>query len=159
MKNLPETGVVQGRVTRFRILHVISPEQLRLETSYFVYGLAMWSISLVMTGCPLNGRGQGHVSNFYILDLENFATASRLCTGTPINSSTVSLWITLTTVKCVVTECTSHTLIYCNTLTPLLRFVLDLSYKLYLHCYARIWLTRRVARSVCDSIVSCSCMR
>ena len=29
-----------------------------------------------MTGCPLSGRGQGHVSNFYILDLENFVTAS-----------------------------------------------------------------------------------
>ena len=34
-----------------------------------------------MTGCPLSGRGQGHVSNFYILELENFATASRRCTG------------------------------------------------------------------------------
>jgi len=40
----------------------------------------MWSICLV-TDCPLNGRGQGHVSNFYILDLENFATASRRCNG------------------------------------------------------------------------------
>ena len=30
---------------------------------------------------PLSGRGQGHLSNFYILDLENFATASRQCTG------------------------------------------------------------------------------
>ena len=29
----------------------------------------MWSISLVMTDYPLSGRGQGHVSNFYILDL------------------------------------------------------------------------------------------
>jgi len=26
-----------------------------------------------------SGRGQGHVSNFYIVDLENFATASRVC--------------------------------------------------------------------------------
>jgi len=34
-----------------------------------------------MTGCPLSVRGQGHVSNFYILDLENFGTASRRCTG------------------------------------------------------------------------------
>jgi len=36
-----------------------------------------------MTGCPGTGswRGQGHVSNFYILDLENFATTSRMCTG------------------------------------------------------------------------------
>jgi len=29
-----------------------------------------------MTDCPQSGRGQGHVSNFYILHLENFATAS-----------------------------------------------------------------------------------
>ena len=40
----------------------------------------MWSISLVVTDCPLSGRGQGHVSNFYIVDLQNFATASRRCT-------------------------------------------------------------------------------
>jgi len=31
----------------------------------------------VMSECSLSGRGQGHVSNFYIVDLENFATASR----------------------------------------------------------------------------------
>ena len=36
----------------------------------------MWSISYVMTDCPLSGRGQGDVSIFYILDLENVATAS-----------------------------------------------------------------------------------
>jgi len=29
-----------------------------------------------MADCPLNGRGQGHVSNFYIVNLENFATAN-----------------------------------------------------------------------------------
>jgi len=34
-----------------------------------------------MTDCPLSGRCQGHMSNFYIVDLENFATASRRCTG------------------------------------------------------------------------------
>jgi len=31
----------------------------------------------VMSECSLSGSGQGHVSNFYIVDLENFATASR----------------------------------------------------------------------------------
>jgi len=31
----------------------------------------------VMSECFLSGRGQGHVSNFYIVNLENFATASR----------------------------------------------------------------------------------
>ena len=33
-----------------------------------------------MTDFPLSGRGWGHVSNFYIVDSENFATASRRCT-------------------------------------------------------------------------------
>ena len=36
--------------------------------------------------CSLSGRGQGHVSNFYIVDLENFATASRRYTGDIHNS-------------------------------------------------------------------------
>ena len=41
----------------------------------------MRSFSLVMSECFLSGRGQGHVSNFYIVGLENFAAASRRCTG------------------------------------------------------------------------------
>ena len=41
-----------------------------------------------MSECFLSGRGQGHVSNFYIVDLENFATASCRYTG-DIHSSTV----------------------------------------------------------------------
>ena len=48
-----------------------------LLTSDFVHGSAMWSLSLVMSERSLSGRGQGHISNFYMLDLENFATASR----------------------------------------------------------------------------------
>jgi len=46
-----------------------------LETSNLVHGSTMQSLSLVMSECFLSGRGQGHVSNFYIVDLENFATA------------------------------------------------------------------------------------
>jgi len=34
-----------------------------------------------MTDFALSGRGQGHVSNFRLSHLENFATASRRCTG------------------------------------------------------------------------------
>ena len=38
----------------------------------------MRSLSIVMSECFLSElSGQGHVSNFYIVDLENFATASR----------------------------------------------------------------------------------
>ena len=40
-----------------------------LETSNFVHGSAMQSLSLVMSECFLSGRGQGHVNNFYIVDL------------------------------------------------------------------------------------------
>ena len=38
-----------------------------LETSDYVYGSAVWSLSIVMSECSLSGRGQGHVSNFYIV--------------------------------------------------------------------------------------------
>ena len=37
----------------------------------------MESLSVVISECFLSGRDQGHVSNFNIVDLENFATASR----------------------------------------------------------------------------------
>jgi len=52
-----------------------------LETSNFVHGSALRSLSLVTSECSLSGRGHGHVSNFYIVDLENFATACRGYTG------------------------------------------------------------------------------
>jgi len=34
-----------------------------------------------MSESSLSGRGQGHVSNFYIVDLETFVTASRRFAG------------------------------------------------------------------------------
>jgi len=64
-----------------------------LETSNFVHGSAMRSLSLVMSECSPSGRGQGDVSNFYILDLENSATASRLYTGDIHNSTVVGVFI------------------------------------------------------------------
>jgi len=54
----------------------------------------MQSLSLVMSECSLSGRGQGHVSNFYNVDLENFATASRRYTGDIHNSTVVGLFVT-----------------------------------------------------------------
>jgi len=47
-----------------------------------------------MSECSLSGRDQGYVSNFYIVDLENFATASRRYTGDIHNSSVVGLFMT-----------------------------------------------------------------
>jgi len=52
----------------------------------------MRSFSLVMSECSLSGRGQGHVSNFYIVDIENFATASRRYTG-DIHNSVLSRFV------------------------------------------------------------------
>jgi len=54
----------------------------------------MRSLSLVMSECSLSGRGQGHVSTFYIVDLKNFATASRRYTGDMHNSTVVGLFMT-----------------------------------------------------------------
>ena len=54
----------------------------------------MQSISLVMSECFLSGRGQSHVNNFYIVNLENFATASRRYTGDIHNSTVVGLFMT-----------------------------------------------------------------
>jgi len=65
-----------------------------LETSNFVHGSAMRSLSLVMSVCSLIGRGRGHVSNFYTVDLENFAKASRRYTGDVQNSTVVGLFMT-----------------------------------------------------------------
>jgi len=60
-----------------------------LDTSNFVFGSAIRSLCLVMSECSLSGRGQGHVSNFYIVDFENFAITSRRYTTRP---SSVCLW-------------------------------------------------------------------
>jgi len=83
-----------------------------LETSNFVHGSAMRSLSLSLSECSLtlSGRGQGHVSNFYIVYLENFATASRRYTGDIHNSIVVGLFMTpirqQKRLERVVVECT-----------------------------------------------------
>ena len=61
-----------------------------------------------MSECSLSGRGQGYVSNFYIVDLENFATASRRYTGDIHNSTVVGLFMTAETSRLgrVIVECT-----------------------------------------------------
>jgi len=48
----------------------------------------------MISDCSLSGRGQGHVSNFYIVNLENFDTASRRYTGDINDSSVVGLFMT-----------------------------------------------------------------
>ena len=85
----------------------------------------MRSLSLVMSECSLSGCGQGHVSNFYIVDLENFATASRCrYKGDIHNSNVVGLFMTPTgqrkRLDLVMVECTClllHIALRCNVLT------------------------------------------
>jgi len=57
----------------------------------------MRSFSVVMSECSPSERGQGHVtdvSNFYTVDLENFATTSRRYTGDIHNWPVVGLFDT-----------------------------------------------------------------
>ena len=54
----------------------------------------MQSLNLVMSECFLSGRGQGYVSYLYVVDLENFATASRRYTSDIHNSTVVGLFMT-----------------------------------------------------------------
>ena len=81
----------------------------------------MRSLSLVMSECSLSGRGQGHVSNFYIVDLENFATASRRYTGDIHNSTVIGLFMKSTgqwkRLDSVMVECTC--LIHSNFITSI----------------------------------------
>ena len=65
-----------------------------------------------MSECSLSGRGQGHVSNFYIVNLENFATASRRYTGDIHNSTVVGLFMTTETMAAdsVASRLSAHSL-------------------------------------------------
>jgi len=54
----------------------------------------MGSLSLLVSECFLSGRGQGLVSNLYIVDLENFSTGSRQYTGDLHNLTVIGLFMT-----------------------------------------------------------------
>ena len=123
---------------------VISPLRLTLETANFVHWSAMQSLSLVMSECFVSGRGQGHVSNFYIVDLENFATASLRYTGDIHNSTVVGLFMT----HCLQLNLQLHTI-------GLVRTCRIISFCTVAWQLARILLTRRIARSLGDSGASC----
>ena len=127
-----------------------------LGTSDFVHGSAMWSLSLEMSECSLSGRGQDHVSNFYIVDLKNFATASRRYTGDIHNSTVVGLFMTPETMV----ECTLF-MTHCLRLNLQLHTIsLVRACRISSFCtvawqLARLLLTRRIPRSLGDSWASC----
>jgi len=124
----------------------------------------MWSLSLVMSECSLSGRGQGHVSNFYIVDIENFTTGSRWFTGDIHNSSVVGLFITpigqWKRLDRVMVECTCF-FTHCPTVTlqlhnfDLFRACCTSSFCTVACQLVRFQLTRRIARSLSDSWASC----
>ena len=105
----------------------------------------MWSLSLVVSECSLSGRSQGHVSNFYIVDLENFATASRRYTGDIHNSTVVGLFMT----RCLQLNFQLHTI-------GLVRTCRISSFCTVAWQLARLLLTRRIVRSLGDSWATCT---
>ena len=124
----------------------------------------MWSLSHVMSECSLSGRGQSHVSNFYIVDLENFATASRRYTGDIHKSSVVGLFMThlrqWKRLGRVMVKCTLS-ITHCLRLSLRLHTI-DLARTCRISSFctvawqlARLLLTRRIARSLGDSWASC----
>ena len=145
-------------------VYVISLQRLMLETSNFVHGSAMWSLSLVMSECSLSGHGEGHVSNFYIVDLENLATASRRYTGDIHNTSVVGLLMTpmgqWKRLERVMVECTCF-ITHGPTVTLQLnnfdffRTCRTSSFCTVVWQLARFQLTRCIARSLGDSWASC----
>ena len=133
-----------------------------LETSNFVHGSAMRSLSLVMSEGFLSGRGQGHVNNFYIVDLENFATASRRYTS-DIHNSVRSRFVydtnkTMERLDRVMVECTwTHRP---TVILQLHNFDLFSTCRTSSFCtvawqLARFQLTRRIAWSLGDCWASC----
>jgi len=146
----------------WHILEFYSPwkklQRLTLETSNFVHGSAMRRLSLVMSEYSLSGRGQGHVTNFYIVNLENFATASR-----PYTDRRRFVYDTYKTIKATRT-CHGWVHMFI-THRPTLTLQLH-NFNLFRTCrtssfctvawqLARFQLTRRIARSLVDSWASC----
>ena len=100
----------------------------------------MQSLSLQMSECFLSGRGQGHVSNCYIVGLENFVTASRRYTGDIHNSTVVGLFMT----HCLQLNLQLHTIVLVRTCR--ISSFCTVAWQL-----ARFQLTRRIAWSLSDS--------
>ena len=121
-------------------------------------------LSLVMSECSLSGRVQGHVSNFCIVDLENFATASLRYTG-DIHNSVRSRFV-YDTYK-IMEETRSHHGWVHMFITHQPTVTLQLhNFDLFRTCstssfctvtwqLARFQLTRHIARSLGDSWASC----
>ena len=124
----------------------------------------MWSLSLVVSECSLSGCGQGHVSNFYIVDLENFLpqqVVGRQVIYTPQRRRFVyDTWDNGSRLDRVMVECTLS-ITHCLRLNLQLHTIdLVRTCRISSFCtvawqQARFQLTRRIARSLGDSWASC----
>ena len=93
------------------------------------------------------------VINFYILDLENVATASRRCIGVVSKTRLRSAcgWITPTTVESVVAECTRY--IRWSTVTLQFHY-LDLFWISRISCHAAVGnILTNIASAVAELLV------
>jgi len=76
----------------------IASQRVNLETSNLVHWFTIASPTPPIRNLPWKARGHGHVSNFYIVDLEN-STASRRYTDDIHKSSVVGLFMTPETMR------------------------------------------------------------
>jgi len=121
--------------------------------------------SLVMSECSLSGRGHGHVSNFYIVDLDNFATASRRYTGAWYTQLDRLRFVydTYRTMRATRSRhgCVQIFIAHRRTVTlqlhnfDLFRTSGTSSFCTVAWQMARFQLTQRIARYLCDSWGSC----
>ena len=138
-----------------------------VEPNIFTYvtyaGSAVRCLSLVMSEFSLSGRGQGHVSYFYIVDLENFATASRRYTADIHNSTVVGLFMTRIRQATRTRHGWVHMFITHRPTLTLQLHNFDLFRNCRTSCFctvawqlARFQLTLRIARYLGDSWASCT---
>jgi len=124
-----------------------------LETSDFVHGSAMWSLSLVMSECSLNGRGlrkfrhsKSSVYRWYTqLDRRWFVYDTR-DNGSRLGRVMVECTLSIT--HCLRLNLQLHTI-------DLVRTCRTSSFCNVAWQLARFQLTRRIARSLGDSWASC----
>jgi len=129
-KIFPERGVVR---VRRPVLEFYTPCYISATANARDFEFCT-RVGHVMSEYSISGRGQGHVSNFYIVDLENFATASRRDTGDIHNSSVVGLFMTPETMRATRSRrgwvhMFNYTLLPTTPPTSYHRFDQDLSYK------------------------------
>ena len=119
----------------------------------------------MLSECSLSGRGQGHVSNFYIVDLENFPTASRRYRPTGDIHNSVRSRFVYDTYKTMKATRTRHGWVHMFTNRPTLTLQLH-NFDLFRTCrtssfctvawqLARFQLIRRITQSLSDSWASC----